>query len=435
LGGLDDSAGCDHAPVSSVDVAQAALRRHDLKPQAVRSVNRFSTWLWLVIGAGTVVRLVVAFVTAGAGYDLQSLEQVETALRHSVFLVYHQLDNFSGLPYGRWPYPPAFFIVIAPIGSVAAHTGIAFVHLIRVPSILADAAIAWVVQDFLGRQGHSERQRLAAAALVAFGPSFAAISAYQGQIDSFAILPAVLAVAVWTRTDADWRPYAAGALIGTSAAIKTVPLLMVLALLPTARSWREGLALTLTATLIPLAVFAPWLILDGQGKSLVWRYKGGAGLGGISLLTNPSLPLIRFSNAQGAVLTGATKVVFDGARWITGAAVVLLAGVVLRRRVAAVQASVLLWLAVWAFGVTFFLQYLVWGLPFLIMAGYLRPVLMLQAWLLPAEIISYLTDLPPWVTWTFYTVPMIIAWAGFTTALVGLTGREARRRSTASTPR
>jgi hypothetical protein len=69
------------------------------------------------------------------------------------------------------------------------------------------------------------------------------------------------------------------------------------------------------------------------------------------------------------------------------------------------------------------------------MAGYLRPVLILQAWLLPAEIISYLTDVPPGVTWTFYTVPMIIAWAAFTLALVGLTGREALRRFSPSIPK
>jgi uncharacterized membrane protein len=415
-----------------VDAGQEAPARHDA-PRGGAS-GHFSAWLWSLIVAGSVVRLAVAFLTAGAGYDLQSLAQVNAALHHSVFSVYHQVNGYHGLPYGRWPYPPAFFAVIAAAGSVAFHAGIAFTHVIRIPSILADAGLAWVVQDFLGHRGYGERQRLAAVALVAFGPSFAAISAYQGQIDSFAILPSAAAVSLWTRTDADWRPYAAGALIGTSAAIKTVPLLLVLALLPSARSRRERTALTATAVLVPLVVFAPWLILDGHGKSLVWSYHGGAGLGGISLLTNPSLPLIRFSGAHGVVLTGLTKVVFDNARWITGAAIVLVAALALRRRMAAVDSAVLLWLAVWVFGVTFFLQYLLWGLPFLIMAGYLRQVLLLQALLLPADVVSYLTGVPSWVTWAFYTVPLIVAWVAFSAGLLRL-AIAATRRPMVSIPR
>lgn len=391
----------------------------------------FVSRLWLLIAIGVAARVIVAFSTRGQVYDLNSYALVNAALHAHVFDVYHRLDDYSVPPYGRWPYPPGFFAFIVPLASLAHAAGLSFTSLIRVPACIADGAIAWLVQDFLGSRGYSERTRLAAAGLVALGPSFAVISGYHGQLDSVAILPAVAAVSLWTRTDADWRPYAAGALIGVGAAIKTVPIVMLLALLPSARSRREAVALVTTAVAIPLATFAPWLILDGQGKSLVWTYRGGPGLGGISLLTDPSLPQIPFGTAHGTV-RGLTKSVFEDARWITGAALLGAAALLARYRPPAVQAAAFLWLVVWAFGVTFFLQYLVWGLPFLIMAGYLWPVLILQLALLPATIVSYQTGAPAWVIWALYTVPMIGAWVAFTTGSVVLGRRLGHRQRLAN---
>jgi hypothetical protein len=385
----------------------------------------FASALWLVLGLGIVIRVVLAFTTHGQAYDLQSFALVDSALHAHVFGVYHQLDNFPLPPYGRWPYPPGFFAFIVPLASLARATGLAFTGLIRVPASLADAGIAWLVQDYLGWRGYSHRARLAAAALVALGPSFAAISGYHGQIDSVAILPAVAAAYVWMRSGSDRRGYWAGALIGAGAAIKTVPILMVLALLPTARSWREAARLIVPAVAIPLATFAPWLILDGSGKSLVWTYRGGPGLGGISLLTDPALPLTPFAGAHETV-HGLTQAVFDQARWITGVALVCAAGWLARYRPPAVLAGVLLWLTVWVFGVTFFLQYLVWGLPFLIMAGYLREVLALQLAVLPATVISYTTGTAHWEVWLLYTVPMILFWLGSLAGLVAVAQRVAR---------
>lgn len=380
------------------------------RPGAVGvSPHNFKRLLWLLIGAGLLVRLILAFATTGQVYDLQSYVLVNKALQTHVFGVYHQLDNYSVPPYGRWPYPPGFFLAIVPIAWVAHLTGIALTSLIRVPSVLCDAAIAWLVQDHLRWRGASERSRLVAAGLVALGPSFIAISGYHGQIDSVAFLPCVAAAILWSRTDAAWRPYVAGVLIGIGAATKTVPLLMLLALAPSARSWQEAVKLIGTAIVIPLAAFAPWLILDGPGKSLVWRYRGGPGLGGISLITNPSLPLVPFTHANGTI-HGLTKTVYDNARWVTAGALAAAAVVLIRHRPPPVEAAVLVWLTVWAFGVTFFLQYLVWGLPFLIMAGDLRQVLILQAVLLPATIITYATGLHAWEVWALYTAPMIALW-------------------------
>jgi hypothetical protein len=70
------------------------------------------------------------------------------------------------------------------------------------------------------------------------------------------------------------------------------------------------------------------------------------------------------------------------------------AGFVLRYRPALIDAAVLLWLAIYAFSPNFFLTYLVWGLPFFIMAGYLRQVAILQAILVVPTVGYYLSLWP-----------------------------------------
>ncbi len=134
---------------------------------------------------------------------------------------------------------------------------------VQLPQIVAGAAIAWLVQDHLGRRGAGERIRLVAVALVALGPSFWIISGYHGQIDALAILFAVAALWFWERSEPGLRrAIVAGVLIGIGASFKTVPGLLLFALLPSVRSVREGAALVVPALAVPLIALVPWLVAD-----------------------------------------------------------------------------------------------------------------------------------------------------------------------------
>ncbi len=122
-------------------------------------------------------------------------------MRHA--LTSHPLHMYSlvnGHPYNRWPYPSGFLPWILAADWLTRHIGHHFDGWVQLPQIFADAALAWFVQDFLRLRGCSERLRLTAAAVVAFGPSFFIVSGYHGQIDSLAILPAVAALYVWERS-------------------------------------------------------------------------------------------------------------------------------------------------------------------------------------------------------------------------------------------
>ena len=361
-------------------------------------------WLWAIVAAGTVARLVVAAVTSTGTEDLESFAIVRDALRHEPFGLY------SDVPDLRWPYPPGYLPVTAAFAGIASATGIDFLHLLRVGPTLADAGIALLVQHLLGMRGADERTRLAGAAAVAFGPVFLGVAGYQGQIDSVAILPALAAFAVWER-DGPNRALAAGLLIGLGGSVKTVPLLLLLALLPSVRSPREAVTLVAGAAAVPLALLAPFLVSDAGA---VWdhlTYRGFPGLGGLSLIAQPDLPLF-WQAGHSYDPNGATDFLLDtGGGVVVALGIVATAALLARFRPEPLDAAVVVWLAVWLVGVNFFLQYLVWGLPFLIARAELRAAAAIQLLAVPALLVLYVDVNSAWAVWALYTVPLLLLYA------------------------
>jgi hypothetical protein len=345
-----------------------------------------------LIAAGTVVRLILAVTTKGQGYDMHSLEVVRRTLADYGLHVYGHV-NEGGL---HWPYGSGFFPFVALAGELAGGSSTAFHALVRVPSIAADAALAWLVQDYLRGRGAHDNARLGAAAVVALGPVFVAISGFHGQIDSLAILPAAAALVVWERMDGERRALFAGALIGVGGAIKTVPLLMVLALAPTSRSWRELAGLAVSAVAVPLIVVAPFLATTPHDVLRVLRgYHGYPGQGGLSLAVQPklALPWLKGLHAAPVHYSQLTQHIFFHAGLVIDAVVVAVAAFLVRYRPPPALAATVLWLAVLALAPGFFFQYLIWGLPFFVMAGYTRSAGLLQLASLPPMLMYYLA---PW---------------------------------------
>lgn len=390
------------------------------------SATSYRTGLWALLAAGLAVRLVLAFTTDGVVPDLESFRIVADALRAAPGHVY-EIAN-ADPPFVRWPYPPGYFPFVTAADRLADATGLDFLSVVRLGPIAADLALAAVVAAYLGRRGHGPGTRLAAVALIALGPPFVAVSGYHGQIDAVAVLPAVLALVLWERTDAPWRGAAAGALIGLGASVKTIPLLTVLALLPSARSWREAAYLVGCAAALPLVAVAPWIVSEGTGWLRVFRYNGAPGLGGLSLLAQPDLAPAWFGHG-GATPNGLSQALFDASRYVAGASVLAVAGVLLRLRAGATVAAVAIWLAVYAFGVTFFMQYAVWGIPFFLMAGYVRHVAVLELALTAPVLVTYAGIAGrEWHVHVLYVAPMLLVWAGMTLALIALLRGTARPR-------
>lgn len=362
--------------------------------------------VWALVLGGTLLRIVLAFTTDGQPYDISVLRGLRDAL-DSPLDVY---ETPIGPPPGiAWPYPPGFFGFAELASRAADATGLAYTSLLRLPSIAADAAIALILWHV--------RRSLAAVALVALGPAFLVISGYHGQIDNLAILPAVAAVAYWDRWPEDRRALYAGLLIGAGCAVKTTPIFMVLALLPAVRSWREAGTLLGAAAAVPLAILAPYLATSADEVMDALRYRGFPGTSGLSILLQPELA----EQLTRAVTPSAlVDFLYDQGQLIVGAVLVAVAAATARRPFDVAERASLLWLAFYAVSSVFFVQYLVWGLPFLLLAGRLRLAALVQAVALVPTVLFYRA---PWEDEAIavpYGIFMVGLWALFAVSFVRL---------------
>jgi hypothetical protein len=282
----------------------------------------------------------------------------------------------------------------------------------------ADVGIALIVQELLRRAGASRETRVAAAALVLLGPIFIGVAGHNGQLDPVAILPALAAYWVWTARECDpRRALYAGALIGIGATIKIVPLLMVLALAPSARSAREAVTLAATAASTLALVFAPFLFATPEDALGVFSYHGVPGFGGISVFAQPGF-IQDVLAGKPVDATDALLFMRDhGHQAFLVPALLALMGLLAWRRPDPLTATVLLWLTVYTFGGNFFLQYLVWGLPFLLVRGHLAWVAAIQLFLTPALLLAYNAPVPETAAMLGYTIPIVIAWIAAGVAL------------------
>ena len=350
--------------------------------------------LWGLIAVGVLGRLVWGVTTYGQPFDVRSAQIVHD------FLVDHGLDLYGAVngtegELFRWPYPPGFLPFFLLSDWLADVTRIDYHDIVQLPSIAADAGIAWLLQWFLGRRGASERIRLGAVAAVMLGPAFAVISGYHTQIDSLAILPALAGVLLWVERPEDRRRWLwAGLLIGVGAAIKTTPAVVILALLPTARSAREGAATLATAAVVPAAAFLPFFVSDPDGVRHVFDYTGVPGAGGLTMILDPGiLPFWLTEIWTDTPVTydpnGVVQALTDASGPLTAVVFAAIGAFLLWARADAITGAVLIWLGMYVFGTAFFFQYFVWGLPFFLAAGHLRKAIALQVALVVPMLLFY----------------------------------------------
>jgi hypothetical protein len=375
---------------------------------------------------GLAIRVVLAFVFRGTNAMLIE-EFAGNQVRHGDFHAAYA-DSAGFL---QWIYPPLWLGWLAGASWLSDVTGLSFHGLAKLGPTLADVGLALAIYIYFGWRGAGERFRLAGAALVMLGPSFIAISGYHGQIDSAAILPAVIGVMVWERSSSPNRALWAGLLIGVGAAIKLPALLVVLPLLGSARLLGDAAKLV-GGALAPLLLTLGPLWAAGIDLSEVVKYAGFPGWGGLSLVVDPGYGWHLFTQPLFSAYprSGLSHTVQDNARWIVAVSLAIYTGFVFRYRPAAVDAAALLWLVVYAFSPNFYLNYMVYGLPFFIMAGFLIEVAVLQA-LLIAPTVAYYVVLSPahsTVTGVLYVPALIALWAAWLLATLVIAWRIVQQR-------
>jgi hypothetical protein len=387
--------------------------------------------LWLIAGAGVTTRLIFAFAFYGSG-DLYAFEWYAHKTVTDGLHVY--VGNLTGL---WWPYPPAYLLWLVGALELADGSGLPFDGTVHLLPILADLALAVAVYVYLGWRGATERSRMAGFALVMLGPVFIVISGYHGQIDSVAILPGVLALMAWERRGRSAHAVESGLLVGLGATIKTVPMLLIVPLLTSARSIKEGAKLVAAALVFPVLTCLPFYLAEPDGFEVALRYGGVPGRGGLSLIADPGFAADRRTSVVVVFFeqpNGLASWLSHNSGPITVVALLALTAFLVRYRPAPIEGIVLLWLAVFVFSPNFLPQYMVWALPFFIMAGYLRESAALQAAVIPALVITYLAPFAtPKAAAIAYVASMICLWAFWVAALItvgrGIVRRRDRARS------
>lgn len=366
--------------------------------------------LLAILALGTVARVITAFSHQGVAYDIESYALMDLALRD---------DGLSAYDAQRWPYGPGFFPWILISGALSRELETAFFGLIKVPALVADALLAWLVQLTLADRGVSPKTRLGAAALISLGPIFLIASVWHGQIDSVAILPAVLALRVWTR-GGPGRAARTGALLGVATAIKSVPAFLVLAFLPTARARIERIAVATTTVAVAGLLLAPFLIANFDGTTeALGANRGIAGFGGPSLIVQPGL-IELWIHAMPVEPSRLNRFLTDHQQLIVAVAVAAAGALLWSRRADPVQGAVVIWLTVFAVNPNFSYTYLVWGIPFFLIAGHVRAVALLQGMLAVPAVLLYRigVDPAPVSLNVFYTPFVVGAWLALVGGLV-----------------
>lgn len=362
--------------------------------------------LGLILALGAGLRCWIATVHPGLSYDVQTVSIVAQAFSA------HPLHVYSTL---RYLYPGGYLPVLALVHWIAGATGGDLMEIFKVPAMLADLVIAGLVAWGLGRLGADARARLVAAALVALSPLFIGVSSAQGQIDAPAIVPAVVAVIIWQLGFAG-RAWKAGLLVGLGGAIKWVPLFMVLAMLPTARSRKEAAVLIACAVSLPIASVLPFLIADWHhATESLTANKGLPGLGGLSIMIQPNL-VHGWLNGIPTSPNDATSFFLREQNVIVAAPVVLTGLFAYLRRLDAITAAALIWLVLYVADPNWNYNYFVWGVPFFLLAGRWVEVAAGTALVSLAGADLFHIGLGH-VDW-LYILVMILIWAALATAAV-----------------
>lgn len=363
----------------------------------------------ILLVAGLVRLAPALWLPVGAGYDIESYRLVTEALLggHEVYT--------SVL--GRHPYLPFQMYIMGAMASLADATGLPYVVAIKLPALLADVVLTGIIYYAAGRRADRAFAGFPAL-LYALNPLSLLVTSYHGQFEAVTLLFVVLAWLAWDMR----RQERSAVALGFSILNKTWPVVLLPLFLIRLENWRARAIYSLIALAIPVLFVAAYLALFSADPMPMLRraltHRGVAGYWGPGAILNPAA----------RVYTGLQPVV-DG---LFGLRNWLLAGGVLfavwwTRRQLVVDAIVTTLLVMFVVTVGFGIQWLVWPVPFALLAGDYRwlkgyslaGALMLTVhlyglhmypwlneWLSPvsADWVIRLSAIPAWI--------IVVLWAG-----------------------
>jgi hypothetical protein len=164
----------------------------------------------VLLALGLTFRLIIAYLLPGSGFknDIQAFQFWANELADHGFAGFYSRGFFID-------YSPGYLYVLWAVGMVGNVLG-GVGDLIKIPPILADAALGYLVWSMTKELGGSERSARIGAAIVVFNPITWFDSTIWGQVDSVGVVVLLLAVRELWRD----RPERAAVLAALAAIIK-----------------------------------------------------------------------------------------------------------------------------------------------------------------------------------------------------------------------
>ncbi|MCG9968236.1 glycosyltransferase family 39 protein [Pelotomaculum terephthalicicum JT] len=134
--------------------------------------------IFTMLGAGLLLRISAATLTDGHPFDMSLFKNWATAAAHNLFQVYASSRSSD--------YPPLYMYILFLAGKAAGVQAMSpyYTLLLRLPSIVADIATAYLIYRLAGKYLSREISILLSA-FYAFNPAVMINSTFWGQVDSF----------------------------------------------------------------------------------------------------------------------------------------------------------------------------------------------------------------------------------------------------------
>ncbi len=307
----------------------------------------------IVLTIALAVRLLpMVILPVGTRYDVASFRIVADAVLARAEVYQASL--------GRHPYLPFQMYVIGAALWASNALSIPFVVMVKLPAVLADVGVTAVIYQSCRRWEKPVQAAAFWALLYALNPISILVSAYHGQFDA---IPVLLLLLAWYFWHFEKRVVKSAVALGFAILNKTWPIVFLPVVLIRLRHSRPRLIYTAIALLIPITFTVAYLLAFDVSPTVMRRPLTHTGVNGYWGLS----AVIAVVNKILGGLEGVYTTLLDMRRWL-----ILFAGVAalwITRRQRSIDALTSIILSVFAVSVGMGIQWLLWVVPFALLAG------------------------------------------------------------------
>ena len=233
----------------------------DYAARAGPANTRVTHLLWLLAAVGVVVTFGVSMCSWGTNDTLSFARFAHGLERDGLLATYRNDPLFN--------HPPLVSLWCRAALALAGDSALAFAVIFRIPIVLSGGACALLLAQIARFRGASPRAAAALAACATWNPCLILVAGYHCNTDPLYATLGLLAVHLLQDRG---RPLLAGLALGLAINVKLIPVLLIVPLALTLRSWRDLFAFAGGLALMALP-FLPPLLMEPAFARNVLHYR------------------------------------------------------------------------------------------------------------------------------------------------------------------